>query len=756
LLLAIYVLTKRPITDAMKFFSLFGFTTTVWEFTMFLSMSAGSVEMASVFFMFVNLTSQLAMALYFLTVVNIRERRNLRTNVLLFLPAAVQAFIIPTVFFESYAFESSIYGWSYRIKSFSAPFVLVGTIFVVYVAAIVGFLLSLLLRTSSEVLKRKYTILFLGFFVFQVIGTTLTNALITFGAMPADARIGGVLQFLTFVSIGYALQLQGRGILTAFVGTGFQQAYSSFLTEYLGRVGSQLGERYVEFRDFIVHAGIEGRVLESGTKVSLRDIGPMNPGDLVRMNLVFFQEHSTEDFIVDRYLRVLNAARIAIGRDFDDLVREHMSFLRKSDLLYGIAGGLFIDQSLPDKSLAGVSDYEASLKLYKRILLPTVGRLEAADRLRQRLEEHGLSKAIFISDYGEISMTKTRDWLLRIPRERQLEYTVSRFNAYLGWLFEDVLEKNEYSVEELIGKLSVVLKLNQERAVSLGIYQSLLAMLATRIPKAQIHELYRDYLQELVDERTAELKEAQESLVKTQRLVAIGQAAAMVGHDLRNPLQAIVNKLYIAELKLENYGDEELKSLIRTIEEEVEYMNKIVSDLQDYARPISLKKEPVSLNRLFNEVLASLRIPVATLVSIEIDENVAELEMDAALMKRVLTNLITNAVQAMPTGGNLRIAASREDSSALIGITDTGIGIPKENLERLFQAFFTTKSKGQGLGLAVCKRLVEAHEGSISVESTVGQGTTFTIRMPYPTGEERSDRVPLLQPEPVVVSPKHS
>ena len=239
-------------------------------------------------------------------------------------------------------------------------------------------------------------------------------------------------------------------------------------------------------------------------------------------------------------------------------------------------------------------------------------------------------------------------------------------------------------------------------------------------------------MEELVDERTRELKEAQENLLKSQRLAVIGEAAAMVGHDLRNPLQAIVNTLYLAQKKMGSSSNKELRELLNTISEQVEYMNKIVSDLQDYSRPVKPKLVKKDLQSLLNETLSAVRVPENVKLSVEIegDMDFPKLMVDAQLMKRVFINLITNAIQAMPQGGQITVKASEAGGTVSISFQDTGVGISEENLSRMFQPLFTTKAKGQGLGLAVCKRLVEAHEGRITVESTKGSGATFTIEIP--------------------------
>jgi PAS domain S-box-containing protein len=235
-----------------------------------------------------------------------------------------------------------------------------------------------------------------------------------------------------------------------------------------------------------------------------------------------------------------------------------------------------------------------------------------------------------------------------------------------------------------------------------------------------------------------ERKRMEEEHLRLQRLATLGKLTTMVGHDLRNPLQVITNMLYLSEKKsksipitekeiLEKHGFSELRSRLK---EQVEYMEKIVSDLQDYARPVKPTPVEIGLHQLINNTLSSLTVPENVKVSIVVEKDFPKLTVDPTLMQRVLSNLITNAVQAMPNGGKLTIRASKKEETALISIEDTGAGISDANLSKLFTPLFTTKAKGQGFGLPVCKRLVEAHDGNITVESKVGKGSTFTIKIP--------------------------
>jgi PAS domain S-box-containing protein len=218
----------------------------------------------------------------------------------------------------------------------------------------------------------------------------------------------------------------------------------------------------------------------------------------------------------------------------------------------------------------------------------------------------------------------------------------------------------------------------------------------------------------------------------TKRLSAIGQTAGMVGHDIRNPLQAIMGDLYLLQEELKTLTETEHKQPMQesldSIEENILYINKIVSDLQDYTRPLKPFFEDLQLNDLVNATLTKANVPS----KIETEVNVQDLHLtsDVSYLQRTLSNLINNAVQAMPNGGKLTVTAKAVAGKAVIVVEDTGVGIPEEAKSKLFTPLFTTKSKGQGLGLAVVKRLMEAQGGTVCFESKKGKGTKFIIELP--------------------------
>ncbi len=237
-----------------------------------------------------------------------------------------------------------------------------------------------------------------------------------------------------------------------------------------------------------------------------------------------------------------------------------------------------------------------------------------------------------------------------------------------------------------------------------------------------------DYLKKVIEDRTKQLKDS-------ERLVAIGQTAGMVGHDLRNPLQTVIGELFLAKNEVTTLADGEVKSnlqeSIHVIEEQAVYMDKIVSDLQAFVQPIKIDKKPLSLKELVSSVLSSVAIPSNIVMQTQIDVDFPQIKGDLQLLKRVLINLVTNAVQAMPDGGKLTLTGHVNlEEQAVISVQDTGVGIPEAIKKQIFTPLFTTKPRGQGFGLAVCKRVIEAHGGTINFESTERKGAKFTIQFP--------------------------
>jgi signal transduction histidine kinase len=237
-------------------------------------------------------------------------------------------------------------------------------------------------------------------------------------------------------------------------------------------------------------------------------------------------------------------------------------------------------------------------------------------------------------------------------------------------------------------------------------------------------------LEKLVEERTLEQKKLQEKLLQQEKLAMLGQLAGGVSHELRNPLGVIKNAAYFLNMALENQ-DPKVKETLELLEKEVLNSERIIASLLDFARAKPPLRRKVDIQQILREALSFVNVPENITVEYPVKESLPRILADPDQLDQVFENIILNAVQAMPRGGRLGIKIdAREPDWISISITDTGVGIPGENKEKIFEPLFTTKAKGIGLGMAISKTFVEGHGGSIEVQSEAGKGTTFTVELP--------------------------
>jgi signal transduction histidine kinase len=240
---------------------------------------------------------------------------------------------------------------------------------------------------------------------------------------------------------------------------------------------------------------------------------------------------------------------------------------------------------------------------------------------------------------------------------------------------------------------------------------------------------YSERLEEMVKERTRELVEAQEQLVRREKLAILGQLAGGVGHELRNPLGVISNAVYFLQMTNPD-ADKTTKEYLDILASEVRNAEKIVSDLLDFSRTRLAEREMSAVSELVARASEKQPPPKNVEVTTAIGSDLPPVFVDSRQIVQVLVNLMTNAFQAMPEGGSLTVSARSEREKVALAVTDTGCGIPPETLGRVFEPLFTTRKRGIGLGLAISKSLMESNGGSIEVESTVGKGSTFTLLLP--------------------------
>jgi len=233
---------------------------------------------------------------------------------------------------------------------------------------------------------------------------------------------------------------------------------------------------------------------------------------------------------------------------------------------------------------------------------------------------------------------------------------------------------------------------------------------------------YAGNLENLVEERTRKLKQV-------ERLAAIGELATMVGHDLRNPLASMAYASYNLRTGCASKLDEDGLRMLRVIEEDIGRSNKIINDLLDYSAEIRLDLEITDIKSMLSGTYPYLKVP-ANIKLVDSTTEKPKIKVDFLKMQKVFLNMLRNAIDAMPEGGILTIKSRESKGKVELAISDTGTGMSKETLKRLWTPLFTTKAKGMGFGLAISKRLIEAHGGNVTVQSQIGKGTTFAISIP--------------------------
>lgn len=225
-----------------------------------------------------------------------------------------------------------------------------------------------------------------------------------------------------------------------------------------------------------------------------------------------------------------------------------------------------------------------------------------------------------------------------------------------------------------------------------------------------------------------EVKRLQEQMELRERLTALGEMSAGIAHELRNPMAVISGYLNLLSKKTDQAGQE----VTRKIASEINGMNRIIGDLLTFARPASLNRARVNVRELLEGCLASALQAATPDKTLETKVQLEEIEasVDEVLMRQAFTNLIQNALEAMPGGGNVFLGAGMRNEELAVVIRDTGTGIPPAIVKKIFLPFYTTKDKGVGMGLALAHKVVASHGGRIEVESKEGHGTTFTVILP--------------------------
>ena len=227
----------------------------------------------------------------------------------------------------------------------------------------------------------------------------------------------------------------------------------------------------------------------------------------------------------------------------------------------------------------------------------------------------------------------------------------------------------------------------------------------------------------------------------SRRLSAIGRLTSGVAHEVKNPINAIVVHLEVLRQKMKEI-DPDTRRHVDVISSEIQRLDRVVQTLVDFTRPVELRLNDLDMRKLVEDVV-SLASPAAerhhVLIEREASPDALPVRIDTDLVKQALLNIVLNGVQAMPDGGTLRLTVKRDGDSALISIRDQGAGIPENIRDKIFNLYFTTKTGGSGIGLAMAYRVVQMHHGSVEFTSIIDHGTTFYLRFPLAEAAANGD-----------------
>jgi len=269
---------------------------------------------------------------------------------------------------------------------------------------------------------------------------------------------------------------------------------------------------------------------------------------------------------------------------------------------------------------------------------------------------------------------------------------------------------------------------------------------STRIISITVSPLVRDqrirgsliHVEEVTEKRR---KEAQ--LRRAENLASLTTLAAGVAHEIKNPLGSLSIHVQLMRKALKTSCEASagtIKRYLDVVDEEIDRLNRIVVDFLFAVRPMDITPRETDINKLISDLMEFLTPEIdrdKVRLELSLSQDVPRLSIDPRYMKQAILNLVQNALAAMPDGGVLTVRTERKDDGIHISIVDTGIGIPEENLPKIFEPYFTTKDTGTGLGLTLTFKIVKEHSGEITVTSKQGQGTAFTISLPVPQAERR-------------------
>ncbi len=353
---------------------------------------------------------------------------------------------------------------------------------------------------------------------------------------------------------------------------------------------------------------------------------------------------------------------------------------------------------------------------------------EVVEKLYDHLMKHEQTRSFFVDPKVLRRVKKhQRKYFLELTEGTvDSDYFENRFKVGDAHQRIELLPQWYLGLYSLYSRL-ILDQIRQQKgdAAALDVASSLLKLVFLDVGLAMDAYIQGGFIEKLRRERSVSA-ELREELARKEKLAFLGQLAGGVGHELRNPLAVIQTSAYFLKMAVES-DNPKVNRHIDILEQEIANANEIISNLLDFSRTRRSQPSRFGLDQLVREVTARCDL---TNVRAQFQLDEVEVLADRGQIGQVVGNVINNAIQAMPEGGDLRLATRRVDGHGELVVEDSGEGIAPNQMEKIFQPLFTTKTKGIGLGLAVCDTLIRANGGSISVESESGRGACFTVSLP--------------------------
>jgi signal transduction histidine kinase len=370
----------------------------------------------------------------------------------------------------------------------------------------------------------------------------------------------------------------------------------------------------------------------------------------------------------------------------------------------------------------GAQDYLVKGEVDDKILMKSIHYAVERNRLlvdlRQKSQELGLSRKSFHS-----IVEKSADGILIADHTGIVQFINSAAICQFRKRREDILGQ-QFGRPIVSGEVTDVDILRADKTKGL-------AEMRVVDTEWEGKPAYLAILRDITDRKRAE-----ELLLRQEKLAAMGALASIVSHEIRGPLSVIKNSSEFLKVRLGKSLDEKVSRHLKILKEEVNTADKIIDDILGFARVKDLALTPVDISVIVEATTRRASIPDDVRVIYSLNTDISHVSIDVSQIERVFLNIVNNALDSMCKGGTLTIVsreekhAKHEGAFVAISFNDTGMGIRGEDLPKVFEPLFTTKSKGTGLGLATCQNIVRAHKGEIQVESKEGEGTTVTVKLP--------------------------